>query len=307
MPLASRAPLVGGLLLLTITGAGRPLEAQDPPEPDPTVCLFCHSEQAGPTPGDPHSTGLEGAPFATTGGSCVSCHRDGAAHVEAGGGFGSILAFGDGDAPRAGAEACLACHVAEHPRFFASEHARAGISCTNCHRMHQETYDPGSLLDLVDILATADPARGPDAASISCIRCHGDVGAKFEMNERHRLDAGSMSCVSCHDAHDSFAAARLGGPGGAESCLQCHTNLGGPFIFEHPASRVEGCTACHDPHGSPNRHLLSFHEQGQLCYSCHVQMPGFHLGSPVRFGADANCTNCHSAIHGSNLDRTFLR
>jgi len=25
------------------------------------------------------------------------------------------------------------------------------------------------------------------------------------------------------------------------------------------------------------------------------------------FGQDAVCTNCHTAIHGSNLDRDFLR
>jgi hypothetical protein len=51
--------------------------------------------------------------------------------------------------------------------------------------------------------------------------------------------------------------------------------------------------------------MLAFQDLGQLCYSCHAEVPGFHLGG--RFGEDANCTNCHSAIHGSNFHPAFLQ
>ena len=82
-------------------------------------------------------------------------------------------------------------------------------------------------------------------------------------------------------------------------------------MFEHAASKVDGCTACHTPHGGPNRHMLNHQQVGELCYSCHAAVPQFHLGfSPVgaaRFDEKTVCTNCHVTIHGSNLDRLFLR
>jgi predicted CXXCH cytochrome family protein len=85
--------------------------------------------------------------------------------------------------------------------------------------------------------------------------------------------------------------------------VKCHAAKGSPFVFEHASGFVEGCTACHHPHGSPNRYMLSFQSIGELCYSCHGVVPSFHS----RFNADTVCTNCHYAIHGSNLDPFFLK
>ena len=96
-----------------------------------------------------------------------------------------------------------------------------------------------------------------------------------------------------------------------QTCARCHADKTGPFIFEHAASRAEGCGACHEPHGSPNRYLLTHQQEGALCYSCHAMVPQFHTGfgpgGPPRFGLDTVCTNCHATVHGSNLDRNFLR
>jgi predicted CXXCH cytochrome family protein len=66
---------------------------------------------------------------------------------------------------------------------------------------------------------------------------------------------------------------------------------------------VEGCVACHTPHGSVNRHMLHFQSTADLCFSCHVDIPGFH----ARFNRTTNCVNCHSAIHGSQMNPFFLR
>ncbi|MDW7983493.1 MAG: cytochrome c3 family protein [Acidobacteriota bacterium] len=74
-------------------------------------------------------------------------------------------------------------------------------------------------------------------------------------------------------------------------------------MFEHGSSLVEGCTTCHDPHGSPNRRQLIFQSTADLCHSCHATVPGFH----IRFRPDTQCTNCHSAIHASNLSPYFLK
>jgi DmsE family decaheme c-type cytochrome len=225
--------------------------------------------------------------------------------VEDGGGQGNILAYGEDVSAKVASRACLECHTDTHPRFFTSEHAQAGVGCTTCHSIHQPAHGKVALLRSGDTMTTADPAAELDQASMLCAQCHTDILAKFELNERHRLQEGILSCVSCHDPHVRATRARLGGFKHQQTCLECHTDKGGPFIFEHGSSRAEGCTACHDPHGSPNRHMLAFQDLGQLCYSCHAEVPGFHLGG--RFGEDANCTNCHSAIHGSNFDPFFLK
>jgi DmsE family decaheme c-type cytochrome len=146
-----------------------------------------------------------------------------------------------------------------------------------------------------------------DGVSAACAECHADVAHDFEFNERHRLQEGILTCTSCHDPHGPSDRMRLAAFK-QEACIDCHTDKGGPFVYEHGSSRVDGCVACHTPHGSVNRHLLTFQATGELCYSCHAVVPAFHVaGSPPRFGLDTNCTNCHSSIHGSNLDPFFLK
>lgn len=52
-------------------------------------------------------------------------------------------------------------------------------------------------------------------------------------------------------------------------------------------------------------------DTGALCLTCHSAMPQFHVGfapnTPSRFDTLTQCTNCHVEIHGSNLDRNFLK
>jgi predicted CXXCH cytochrome family protein len=83
----------------------------------------------------------------------------------------------------------------------------------------------------------------------------------------------------------------------------------GPYVYEHPAVRVEGCAVCHNPHGSTNRMLLVRREGRQLCLQCHT---GFHgqdgvPHSRLGFQTSGECTRCHVSVHGSNLDGDFLR
>jgi DmsE family decaheme c-type cytochrome len=176
----------------------------------------------------------------------------------------------------------------DNPRFALSPHAQSALDCTTCHTIHAEKSYPRLLKSDVGTM---------------CSTCHEDVYARFRLNERHRLLEGVMSCVSCHNPHEPSERGRLGGFK-QQMCLECHRDKGGPFFYEHQASLIEGCTICHEVHGSPNRYLLVQQSVADLCSSCHAAEPAGHASftSP---GTD--CVTCHTAIHGSNLDRTLLK
>jgi DmsE family decaheme c-type cytochrome len=213
--------------------------------------------------------------------ACTDCHGDGAKHIEEGGAEGTIVGFKK-ESALVKTKHCLKCHRgAAH--FMSGPHAKASLDCTGCHGVHKSKY-------------MAHPSK-------LCISCHQDVFAEFKLNERHRLKEGILECTSCHDPHGPAIAARLGGFK-HEACLKCHTDKGGPFLYEHEASRIEGCAVCHEVHGSPNRHMLKHQNVVELCFSCHVGAPSWHQRFTTGPG---NCVSCHSTIHGSNLDKIFLK
>lgn len=283
--------------------------AQAQPNATEQVCRLCHRDQFAALEGNPHRV-LDSPEWRERTGNapaCINCHGDVSDHIAAGGGRGSVFAFRE-EPPLAQTEVCQGCHGASHPEFDMSAHAQAGLSCSSCHSQHGSGTPPQALLRPAPEIAGRFDRLGP--SSRLCVDCHDDMLAAFDFNERHRLREGALECTSCHDPHASATRSLLGGLK-QSLCLDCHRDKGGPFVFEHAASRIEGCTACHTPHGSPNRHLLAHQRTGELCLTCHASVPQFHLGfnpaAPPRFGLDTQCTNCHSTIHGSNLDPHFLK
>lgn len=271
------------------------------------LCTACHRNQFEVTERNPHAV-LDAPAWQERTGlvlGCINCHGDVGPHIASGGGRGNVFAFRE-EPPRAQSERCLGCHRDTHPDFERSPHSQAGLTCTNCHSQHHASG--------ADVLlrATAAPAAGANLgpANSLCFDCHSESFSDFAFNERHRLHEGVLECSSCHDPHAPERRSLLGGFKD-QQCAGCHLDKEGPFVFEHAASRVEGCTACHSPHGSPNRHMLSHQRVGELCFTCHAAVPQFHSGfspvGPPRFGLDTQCTNCHSAIHGSNFDPSFLK
>ncbi len=207
--------------------------------------------------------------------TCQACHGTGEAHLA----MPSADTIETFRAP-ASAAICSGCHTNTHiPARDA--HAGAGVTCTSCHSAH---------------------ASPPEAPAAACATCHAAVNAAFQMHQSHRSNGETSACVACHDPH---------APGREPDCAQCHADVAGPYVYEHAASRLEGCAACHAPHGSTNRHLLAMQDTGALCLTCHGAMPQFHVGfapnAPSRFDTLTQCTNCHVEIHGSNLDRNFLK
>jgi len=211
-----------------------------------------------------------------------------------------------------GNKGCVDCH-ANYTRIFpASPHARihvetakmAGSSgCESCH-------GPGSKHVAVGggrAKFIVNPSRDPQA----CFTCHLEVHAEFNLPQHHPVREGKMNCVQCHDPHGSDIMKPAGGLAMArlnEQCANCHREQSKRFVFEHEALR-EGCTTCHQPHGSINNKML-LQADPNLCLRCHVQSQRngrLFIGDEdhtlsVSRGTCWSST-CHTAVHGSNIDR----
>lgn len=306
------------LLLASVAQAAQSGPLQPSPEASGSgyvgsnVCRTCHPVQWTTFYKNPHFRTLAAGnqPPEKTG--CESCHGPGKAHVEARGGKATIVAFSE-LRPKQILDNCLACHAKDFTRteIRRSEHTLNDVVCTNCHSIHS-SKSPKYLL-----AKTQAPL---------CYDCHGPVRAQFNMPFKHRVNEGVMQCTDCHNPHGTQAAAwRMSARprmtehalANEQPCLKCHTDLRGPFLFEHAAVRIDGCETCHSPHGSTNAKMLKRPVVYTVCLECHNGASGFGRqadGIPIQSAghnmADPrfrNCTTCHVRIHGSNADRLFTR
>jgi DmsE family decaheme c-type cytochrome len=91
-------------------------------------------------------------------------------------------------------------------------------------------------------------------------------------------------------------------------CTKCHTETRGPFVYEHVAVKAEGCLGCHTPHGSQNARLLNMPAIAPLCNQCHSGVANNNVHAMGAGSSETiTCTNCHTYIHGSNMNAAFLR
>ena len=274
--------------------------AQDRPDPrrntGSRICLTCH--------GNPGITAIQqtvhgqvnvpGTPFNL--GGCSECHGASAAHLQS---FQSPdFVFDDGSTqfPPSGIAAqnqqCLNCHQSrERVHWAGSLHESAGLACVSCHKIHSSQASA--------LLPEANPGL--------CLNCHKEKQGQFNRRSHHPVMEGLMNCTSCHNPHGSDGRALMAKSDVVATCTTCHAEKRGPFLWEHqPVS--EDCTTCHNPHGSNQASMLSV-RQPFMCQGCHSD--AFHP-STLYSGDDipplgaaqqllgASCTNCHSAIHGSN-------
>ena len=295
----------GLLLLLPLQAlAGGSFVEQFNIPPDATyvgaeTCLDCHDDVGAFYAHSPHSPTL-GLPVPGTAAfSCEGCHGPGSLHVaQDGAGFivGPDLMATLNNDQRAGM--CLQCHTSYRMTWNDSPHAGSDISCNDCHA------------DQVHFGGQAVPAGDFRNQAEFCIQCHTNQVTDFRMPFRHRVLEGQLTCKDCHNPHAGFDSA--GWNGINDTCTSCHTEMSGPFVFEHEAVADESCVVCHKPHGSVNDKLLT-QDGNTLCLQCHYGSEfnidgGFTIGDHGHDGllnSEARCYDCHHAIHGSNVSSTL--
>ena len=270
-------------------------------------CAACHDEIVTAFQKTRHRAIEKETKRGWEGRSCESCHGPGSKHAESTD-IAEIVNPAKIPAPRENAT-CLGCHVNQAARTgrIAAGHANNQIACGSCHTIHPK---PGKTL----------VERRRPAVNAQCAGCHQNAWAAFQRPHTHPLAQGAMSCTDCHNPHSAgVLAARRVSYGNEPSCLACHSNLRGPFVFEHAPVRLEGCSSCHVPHGSANPKMLTRGEVRTVCLECHADVnavtgagsnalgavpPAFHDIRSPRIQA---CSTCHRKIHGSYVDRSLQR
>ena len=256
------------------------------------TCASCHDEVSKKFASNPH-TKMALMHGNASGVTCENCHGAGSEHVAGGGDVTKI--FNPAKAsPKEVDEKCLGCHSNAHPDYMRAPHAKAGVSCIGCHNIHGGNEDA--------LLKAPEPAL--------CFQCHNDVKPQFSMPFHHKVNEGAVKCSDCHDPHGTFGNNNLRSTVDQNMiCTKCHMEKRGPWVYEHAAVKGEGCLACHTPHGSQNARLLNMPTINVLCSQCHsmVATNAIHNFSWAQSSDVTPCIDCHTMIHGSNLDPAFLR
>jgi len=274
-------------------------DEEETPQADPNAspytgsarCVKCHLKQATKYYEGPHARPWDDRnPEHDLG--CETCHGAGRKHDLDPGAKGLIRMF-TRIPPREATRVCMTCHYkSQHALWQGSTHDARNVTCVGCHSVHSSKSERHHL-------------KGVDVTQ-TCAACHQDKAAKMQRSAHMPVREGKMDCSSCHDAHGSTNVRLLKtGNSVNESCVSCHAEKRGPFLWDH-APVAEKCSTCHDPHGSSNSRMLVTKET-MLCQKCHVGTR--HPATPydgATLAARSNrligrgCINCHQTIHGSN-------
>ena len=285
------------------------------------ACQTCHEDQFRIFAGTKHGKLGQVADWKDKVQGCESCHGPGAKHVEDATIPGTIVSFKNLN-PKEISDTCLACHAGResHNSYRRGEHWRNDVACTDCHSPHGSPLHNSHADSQTYISETT--VQNPGVASVKllkmsepqlCLSCHTETRSQFIKPFHHKVLEGTMKCSDCHNPHGGFEAKQTRLAVGADQgCVKCHAGKQGPFAFEHAPLKTEGCSACHSPHGTSNPKMLNRSSVRQLCLECHSAItdqaapnaPSFHNQANVRY---VNCTVCHTAIHGSNANKDFLR
>jgi DmsE family decaheme c-type cytochrome len=253
-------------------------------------CAQCHADLA---------KGFHFSQHAMQEVSCEQCHGAGSLHIAAGGytteSKDKIISFRDRSAEKANG-VCLSCHAkSDHVRnWFSGAHQAQDIKCVDCHTIHAAAHSDSRGEFQGETPGIPRAIESLRQMNDNCMRCHQKQNAEADLPYHHPIREAKMSCMDCHDPHGGDAGNNLKLSNTNQLCLNCHAEYQGPFTFQH-APVNESCLKCHSAHGSPNQNMLSI-SQPALCLQCHS---AHHNGASLPL-VD-RCTNCHNAIHGSDI------
>jgi predicted CXXCH cytochrome family protein len=267
------------------------------------TCATCHADIA---------KDYRHAFHAQQGVECEQCHGPGSLHVQGGGDVSKIISFKQRSATDANG-VCLSCHARDTNirNWFSGPHASNRVRCTDCHQTHTyakagskteaslevvgDLMTPGRTTNVEDLVPEAKVMMQPRwQANDACLRCHQTERGQMSLPYHHPLREGKMSCADCHDPHGGAGGNNLRTANTNQLCFQCHSEYQGPYSYQHPPV-TEDCLKCHSPHGSANQSLLVI-SQPALCLQCHS---AHHNGASLPL--IGRCTDCHNAIHGSDV------
>jgi len=259
------------------------------------TCSVCHKELHESFLLTKHGQAADvRTPFAQEG--CETCHGPSKRHIALRGSptAEGLIRFGmrSGIPPSEQNGICLRCHERELLHHWrGGAHQMSDVVCAGCHSVHGH-----------------DDVRFIPTQPKVCYRCHQAIRVRTHLAYGHPIRQERMACSECHNPHGSPTPALLVGLSINETCYNCHAELRGPYLWEHPPAS-EDCTLCHRPHGSNNPSLL-FRRPPHLCQMCHQAIRPRHASQAYgadrsRFVLGASCLNCHSQVHGSNHPSGF--
>ena len=182
------------------------------------------------------------------------------------------------------AVACLECHKQEHPGLFGdwanSRHARANVTCYDCHKAEEHDSDVSKQhyrqYERADVKWGKAEYKTPVAAAVTpkdCSRCHPDEAKQYSQSKHANtleiiwkidpwLNKGMNSdferttgCFHCHgtvlkmkgetldpSVWPNTGVGRLNFDGSKGSCTSCHTRH---RFSVAEARKPEACGQCH--------------------------------------------------------------
>ena len=273
------------------------------------TCIACHEDQHKMIKDTPMGRVLLAHPrTADEKLGCEGCHGPGKAHVDSPGKETIAVRFAKDskNTPEEQNAACLTCHQkGDHMFWQGSPHQMRNMTCVGCHVVHfgnaiQRETDRKLSSQARFSAPLSDHAGVKMQQPELCLTCHKMRRAQLQRSSHMPFREGKVTCTSCHNPHGSPNPVQLKQATLNENCLSCHTERRGPFLFEHPPV-MENCANCHEAHGSNNPQMLKV-RMPRVCESCHAASR--HPSTPQPLQSIRNfargCTNCHSAIHGSN-------
>jgi DmsE family decaheme c-type cytochrome len=220
----------------------------------------------------------------------------------------------DAPSPRAGSEACQACHedisnaFAKNPHHVVEADARRGWkgqACESCHGPAQKHTESASAEDI------RNPAKLTAIATDKiCLSCHLNQPTHVgRLQSSHAKN--QVACTTCHKIHANGPFGLVARKTAAVNaqCAGCHTSVWSQFQkpFKHRVPEgAMSCVDCHNPHGSFKPGMMQIFAANETgCFRCHGDKRGPFTfeHAPVRL---EGCATCHEP-HGSANPRMLIR